>query len=187
MSGRDTGAEAARVPRLIEPVADLRRRLGTRHPVHRTMVAHGLALSSAQVPDGAEVALDGELESISDGIVLTATVSAPWTGECRRCLQPTSGELAAEVREIFESHPTEGDTWPLLHGDQIDLGPVMHEAVLLGLPLAPLCEDGCAGPAPDTFPAVVAGVAVADDDVDGVAEPAKDPRWAALDDLDLGS
>ena len=186
MSRRDTGAEAPRVPRLIEPVADLRRRPGTRHPVHRTMVAGGLALSSAAVPDGAEVRLDGELESISDGVVLTGTVVAPWTGDCRRCLQPTSGELAAEIREIFESHPTEGDTWPL-HGDQIDLGPVVHEAVLLGLPLAPLCEDGCAGPAPDTFPAVVAGDEV--DDHDGVvdAEAPKDPRWAALDDLDLGS
>jgi len=118
MTRRDTGAEARRVPRLIEQVADLRRRLGTRHPVHRTMVAHDVALSSAAVPDGAEVVLDGELESISEGVVLTGTVTAPWSGECRRCLRSTSGVLEADVREIFETRPTEGDTWPL-HADQI--------------------------------------------------------------------
>lgn len=184
MTARDTGAEAPRVPRLIEPVSDLRRRLGTRHPVHRTMAAHGLALSTAEVPDGAEVVLDGELESISEGIVLTATVTAPWTGECRRCLRRTSGELVADVREVFEAHPTEGDTWPL-QGDQVDLGPVMHEAVLLGLPLAPLCADGCAGPAPDVFPTVVDGDE-GDDAGGGEDEGIRDPRWAALDDLDLG-
>jgi|KBSSwiStaDraftv2_1062776.scaffolds.fasta_scaffold181752_3 uncharacterized protein len=184
MTRRDTGAEARRVPRLIEPVADLRRRLGTRHPVHRTMVAHDVALSSAAVPDGAEVVLDGELESISEGVVLTGTVTAPWSGECRRCLRSTSGVLEADVREIFETRPTEGDTWPL-HADQIDLGPVIHEAVLLGLPLAPLCGDDCAGPAPETFPAVVAGESV--EDADEEVEQKKDPRWAALDDLDLGS
>ena len=148
------------------------------------MVAHELALSSASVPDGAEVVLDGELESISEGIVLTGTVTAPWTGECRRCLRSTSGVLEADVREIFETHPTEGDTWPL-RADQIDLGPVIHEAVLLDLPLAPLCGDDCAGPAPDAFPAVVAGASVEDEDEP--VEPTKDPRWAALDDLDLGS
>ena len=76
---------------------------------------------------------------------------------------------------------SEGDTWPL-ENDQIDLGPLLHDTALLTLPLAPLCRDDCEGPAPEVFPTGPAGrdqgAAVED-------EPAKDPRWAALDDLDL--
>ena len=63
--------------------------------------------------------------------------------------------------------------------DDIDLEPLIREAVLLDLPVAPLCGDDCRGPAPDTYPAEPA----ADPDPD--AEPPRDPRWAALDDLDL--
>jgi uncharacterized protein len=49
--------------------------------------------------------------------------------------------------------------------------------VLLHLPLAPLCREDCRGPAPDAFPAVVAGE-LDDEPADG---PRGDPRWAALD------
>ena len=65
----------------------------------------------------------------------------------------------------------------------------MREAVLLALPLAPLCGEDCLGPAPDRFPAVVedgeAGRARRRAR-DGALETASTmPRWAALDELDL--
>jgi uncharacterized metal-binding protein YceD (DUF177 family) len=86
-----------------------------------------------------------------------------------------------EIREVYETKPTDGETWPLVH-DHVDLGPLLHDVALLALPLAPLCAEGCLGPDPDRFPAraAVEGDADADDD----ARP-KDPRWAALDDLEL--
>ena len=84
----------------------------------------------------------------------TVAPSAPWTGECRRCLGDAHGIARAEVREIFEARPTEGETYPLT-GDHIDLEPLVRDAVLLSLPLAPLCSEGCLGPAPETL-AVVA-------------------------------
>jgi uncharacterized protein len=95
------------------------------------------------------------------------------------------GSSTAEVREIFERHPTEGETYPL--GDElVDLEPMVRDAALLVLPLAPLCKDDCLGPAPDAFPARVEpeGGDEADetDEADG-EEPPTDPRWAALDQL----
>ena len=46
---------------------------------------------------------------------------------------------------MFEADPTdEGETYPL-DGDQIDLEPMVRDAVLLELPLGPLCGDDCAG------------------------------------------
>lgn len=167
-------------PRLIVPVTEVRRHLGSRLAIRRELVADHLALSDARVPDGAEVSFTGEVESIPEGVVLTGVVSAPWTGTCRRCLREVEGVATVDIREIYEVKPVDGETWPLEH-DQIDLGPLLHDTALLALPLAPLCADDCQGPAPDLFPARVEP----DEAVDSEAPPPKDPRWAALEDLDL--
>jgi uncharacterized protein len=153
-------------------VAELRRRLGTRRAVERVVPLDGLAISTASVPDPPEVTVRVELESIAKGIVAEGTVGAAWEGECRRCLRPVSGEVETDVREIFEVDHTEGETYPLAE-DTVDLEPMVRDAVLLALPLAPLCGPDCAGPAPEVFPT---GPAV---------EPDRppDPRWAALDEL----
>jgi len=163
-------------PRQLISVTEIRRRLGSRAPVNTAIEAAGLALSDSEVPDGAPVVITGEVESISDGVVLTGVVGVDWRGQCRRCLGPVTGRAEVEVREIWELNPTEGETWPLDH-DHIDVGPLLHDTALLALPLAPLCGPDCAGPAPESYPATVAKP---DDDA-----PPRDPRWAALDDLEL--
>lgn len=166
-------------PRLLVPVTEVRRHLGTRAPVERSLPAHGLALSDVAVPDGADIGFVGTIESISEGIVLTGDVTVPWVGACRRCLRAVEGVAVADVREVYETHPTDGETWPLVE-DQIDLGPLLHDTALLALPLAPLCAEDCPGPAPEAFPT---GPASEDGDEGDDEEPPRDPRWAALDDL----
>ncbi len=164
---------------LIEHVNELRRRPGSRRALHRTMIANGLHISTAGVPEGAAVSVDGVLESIPGGIVLDGAAVVPWTGECRRCLTDIEGVIRTAVREVFEIRPTEGETWPL-HGDDLDLAPMLRDTVLLVLPLAPLCSPDCRGPAPESFPAgptTIASASEPDDDAD------RDPRWAALDQL----
>jgi uncharacterized protein len=157
-------------------VADLLAHPGTRRAIHRAVVLGDLATSAASVPPEAEIRVDLVLEAIGGG-ALTATgeVSAPWTGTCRRCLGPVSGDASVEVREIFEPRPVEGETYPLA-GEQVDLEPMIRDAVLLALPLAPLCADDCRGPAPEAFPTGTD---------DGEAEAPVDPRWAALSELEF--
>lgn len=156
-------------------VAELRRRPGTRRRVEASAVLAGLGISTAAVPPDAPVEVDVVLESISDGIVAEGTVTAPWTGECRRCLEPVQGRLEAHVREIFERAPTEGETYRLGE-DEVDLEPMVRDAVLLALPLAPLCRPDCAGPAPDAFP-------TGPEAQEAAAARRRDERWAALDGL----
>jgi uncharacterized protein len=165
-------------PSIPISVTEIRRRPGSRLPVSAHLEAVGMALSDVAVPDGSEIRFDGELESIHEGVVLTGSAAVPWAGSCRRCLGEVSGVARIDVREVYETHPTEGETWPLEH-DHVDLGPLLHDIALLALPLAPLCSPDCQGPAPDAFPATVASDPPPDE------EPPKDPRWAALDDLDL--
>jgi uncharacterized protein len=167
------------VPRPRSPfvvgVTDELRHHGAQRPVRVAAPLAGLGISSARVPAGADVVVDIALESTVDGrITATGTVTAPWEGECRRCLGPVTGLVEAALLEVFEREPVDGDTYLLDH-DVIDLEPLARDGVLLALPLAPLCADDCAGPAPDAHP-----VALGDD-----AEADLDPRWAALRDLRL--
>jgi uncharacterized protein len=82
------------------------------------------------------------------------------------------GELALDVQEVFERDPDPDAETYRLDGDRIDLEPMLRDALLLALPLAPLCDEACPGPDPEAHP-----VGTGDD------EPAADPRWSALDSL----
>jgi len=155
---------------------ELRRRPGTQRDVRVATPLPGLAITSAKVPDEADLVVDATLESIDGAITVSGTVQVPWTAECRRCLDDVGGVLTVELSEVFEVRPIDGETYPI-DGDEVDLEPVVRDAALLHLPLAPLCRPDCPGPAPDMFPTLVEG--------GQEPEPARDPRWAALDELRL--
>jgi uncharacterized protein len=163
-------------------VAELRRRPGNRSEVRRTVPLGDLAVSSARVAPDAEGVVDVTLEALSDGVTARGTVDVDWEGECRRCLELTSGRISAPIDEVFKDDPDEGETLPV-RGDAIDLEPVVHDAVILALPLAPLCDADCAGPVPEEFPVTPGHEAgVADQD-----ERAVDPRWSGLEALRFDS
>jgi uncharacterized protein len=169
--------KAAPAAPLVIGVIELLRRLGTRRDVDAHAELDGLALSTSRVPEGEEVHVKVTLEAIAQSsLTATGTVTAAWEGECRRCLAPVRGTLTAKVKDVFETSPVEGETYALL-GDHVDLEPMVRDVVLLHLPLAPLCSDGCAGPVPDVLPVVVA------DDEEGTPDSPVDPRWSALEGL----
>ncbi len=159
--------------RVLVPVAELRRRPGNRSQVDLEVPAGGLSTSSASTPEGVEAQVHLHLESQSDGVTVTGTVVVPWEGWCRRCLGACGGDLEAEFAEVFSTHPDGVDLLPF-DGDAVDLTDAVHEAIVLGLPLAPLCRQDCPGPEPGAFPVSVES---------GDASDRRDPRWAALDEL----
>lgn len=156
--------------------SELFRQRGSRHPLTLAGPLPGLALSATRLT-GDDVVADVVLEAQGETVTVSGTVTGWWQGECRRCLEPTGGEVSVEVSEIFEPEPVEGETYPLGR-DDLDLEPALRDALALALPIAPLCDEACAGPDPEAHPVTVA----ADDDKAGDAEPAPaDPRWGALD------
>jgi uncharacterized protein len=158
------------------PVADLLRRPGTQRTVEAEAVLPDLALSSAAVPPGEPVRVSVVLEATGSAVTATGGVRARYVAECRRCLREVRGEAVADVREVFEHRPAEGETYRL-EGEELDLEPMVRDAVLLALPIAPLCDEACGGPDPDAYPVAVEG--------EVEAEPRPDPRWAALESLHL--
>lgn len=161
-------------------VMELRRRPGTQREIHSATPLPGLAITSAHVPEGADVVVDGTLEAVEGGVTIVGNVTVPWEAECRRCLDPVDGVLELTLSEVFEPNPTDGETYPI-EGDDVDLEPVVRDAVLLHLPLAPLCRPDCPGPAPEAFPTIVAGDD--EDDEQAPQEHPVDPRWAGLEQL----
>ena len=102
------------------------------------------------VPLGADLDLDLRLESVMDGVLVSGFVTAPVSGECGRCLSDVSDTLRVKVQELYvypeaaTEHDEEDDV-SRLHGDFLDLTPVLRDAVVLALPLNPLCQEDCQG------------------------------------------
>ncbi len=180
-SATDETREARAPRRSARPftvqVAALRKESGvTRHEVRRGSI-EDLEAVGVSVPDSATVSCDMTLSSYPGGIMVTGTVSAPWVGECRRCGGPAAGMVVAEVRERYApagGTDVDDEAYPLA-GDELDLEPLARDAVLLELPLAPLCRPDCLGLCPQC--GTNWNVAPC------TCRPAGDPRWAALDAL----
>jgi uncharacterized protein len=162
---------------LRQNVADLLHRPGSRRGIHLEEPVPGLVSTGAGVADDEPVVVDLLLERVPEGIVVRGTARARWTAACSRCLRPVGGEVAPELRELFEPEPLDGETYPLEH-EHIDLALPVRDAVLLELPLAPLCREECAGLCP------VCG-ADRNDDPCACEQDTTDPRWAALSQLEL--
>ncbi len=112
------------------------------------------------------------LESVLGGVSVTGLVSAPWAGACRRCLAPASGVLRVPVRELYTEDGDGEETYRLVN-DEVDLEPLVHDAVLLELPQAPVCTPDCQGLCP------YCGANRNEEHCS--CEAPGDPRWSALD------
>ncbi len=165
-------------------VARLRRSSGRQaHEVRRGEVAlagpldeAGIDPGRSVVPAGAEAEADVTLVPFVGGIDVDGTVTAPWVGICRRCAEPVSGELSIHVHERYADAPlarsSDEELYPIVD-DDLDLGPLVRDAVVLELPMAPLCRPDCAGLCPRC------GANLNEGDCGCVAP--RDPRWANLD------
>ena len=177
----------SRTPREARPrspfVFDLRelgRQPGALREYRRVVAAtEGFGLDVIGVPAGADLDLDLRLESVTEGVLVTGTVSAPLTGQCARCLDPIADQLSVEVCELFAyaasatDQTTEHDEVYRVEGDLLDVEPVVRDVVVLALPWTPLCRPDCAGLCPDCGQRL-------DELPPDHAHTSVDPRWAAL-------
>lgn len=145
------------------------------------------------VPPGSPVELDLRLESVLEGVLVTGTAHATAEGECVRCLEPLALTLDADFQEMF-SYPEVDDRGRVIKRSEeaadseededmlfvedglVDLEPVLRDAVVLALPMQPVCREDCPGLCPDC------GARLADDP-DHHHREAVDIRWAALQEL----
>lgn len=163
-------------PELRVGVHELLAHPGSRQTIRADLDVGGLSVSTARIPDGTTIRVEVLLDSVQDGVVLSTHLEVPWTGDCRRCLESTSGLVGVDVDEIYRVQPLD-DMLPI-EDESIDVGAAVADAAVLCLPIAPLCSPDCPGPSPEKFP-----VHHADEESDR----AIDPRWGALDALRFDS
>ena len=162
---------------------ELGRRPGAMKSYTRTIPAppasEQLGLETIGVPEGSPVELEIRLESVTEGIYVSGTAHAALAGECARCLDPLTDEITVEVAELFAypdsvtDETTDADELPRVADDQVDVEQIVRDALVLDLPLSPLCRPDCAGLC------VECGEKWADLAPDHGHETL-DPRWAAL-------
>lgn len=124
------------------------------------------------VREGSEVSVDVRLESVHEGILVTAEVDATAEGECGRCLTDIALPVEVEFQELFAYHSGEAFEYEV-QDDHVDLEPLIRDAVVLALPFQPVCRPDCPGLDPET------GLRLADHP-ELVTPEQTDPRWAAL-------
>ncbi|MEU0739454.1 YceD family protein [Streptomyces sp. NPDC006134] len=177
---------------LVFDTHELGRRPGALQRLTRTVDApRDLGIQGViGVPEGAPVELELRLESVMEGVLVTGTARATAEGECVRCLEPVELELEADFQEMF-SYPDADDRGrPVAEpGDDaeddedrlfvedglIDLETVLRDAVVLALPMQPVCREDCPGLCAEC------GARLADDP--DHHHDAVDIRWAALQGL----
>ncbi|MFM1965810.1 MAG: hypothetical protein RL134_1535 [Actinomycetota bacterium] len=145
----------------------------------------GWGAGLARVPEGSDLDLDLRLESVVEGVLVSGSVRARVDAECARCLEPVTWDEFTDVQELFvyppqdarghrvaEEGDDEEDAPPVIEDDLIDLEATVRDAVVLGLPIAPLCRDDCPGLCAEC------GALLALEP--GHRHDVNDPRWAAL-------
>ncbi len=137
---------------LVLDTRELGRRPGSMREVRLPVPApDDLGVELIRVPAGSDIDLDLRLESVMEGVLVSGTATVALTGECGRCLEPVQDTLAVRLQELYAypestTEETAGDDeTAVMEGDLLDLEPALRDAVVLSLPLTPLCRADCAG------------------------------------------
>ncbi|HSS32405.1 MAG TPA: YceD family protein [Solirubrobacterales bacterium] len=122
-----------------------------------------------------------EVSRPSGGFAFHLTFGVHVEGPCMRCLEPAAIDLEVEAREIDQAATEDPELRsPYVSDDELDLSRWAHDATSLAVPTQILCRPDCAGLCS------VCGEPLNDaDPADHEHGEAKDPRWAALDNLKL--
>ncbi len=209
----NTRTNAHRGP-LVFDMRSLSRQAGSAKTQTRIVPApEDLRLELAGVPAGADVDLIARFEAVTEGVLVTASATAPLAGECARCLAPVDSTVTVGFTELYlypesrrspdthgkrnthdkhDTHDThdrrdkhdqndpndeQDDDERYLDGDLLDLEPAFRDAVVLALPMSPLCRDDCPGLCAQC------GVPLAEAGPDHGHTGELDPRWAGLKQL----
>lgn len=125
-----------------------------------------------------------EVSRTNRGVYVSGDVQTILATDCSRCLAPTTVALAIPIREealpvvdlatgVAQDPALEPDVMRMTGHHELDLEPLLREAISLAAPIAPLCRPDCPGLCPQCGARLADGHQEHDtDDID--------PRLAAL-------
>jgi len=110
--------------------------------------AIGTAMLAIRKGEGIEI--EFKAEAVSDGVLISGNVKSSAKGECGRCLDEINWKVDEEFRELFlyESRKVddeEEDELFAMDGDIAEIETAIRDAVVLTMPINPLCKEDCKG------------------------------------------
>jgi uncharacterized protein len=183
-------------------IADTSRRPGRSQEIDSTFPApSGIGDDFYGIHEGSDIHMTGHLDSIEDGLILSARATAHVTGQCARCLKDISGPITISLTVFFPYHLSEAedadrtgrgkdarekeiiadeeagqDMYPLAEGGTYaDVEALLRDSFVDALPTTPLCKPDCKGLCP------LDGVNLNDHPEHHHEQ--HDIRWAALEGL----
>ena len=160
---------------------ELPRRAGEMKEYHLKIdLPEPLGIDVISVPKGV-LDIDLRIESVAEGVLATGEFETFAEGDCIRCLDPIKIKLSKNFQELYaykaDSELDENEEEQLLmDGDYIDLEAPIRDAIVLSLPINPVCDEECEGLCP--------GCGVKWSELpQGHAHEAIDARWSSLNGL----
>jgi uncharacterized protein len=163
------------VSKLSVEVSELLRHPGATKRLTVTEEIPGLGLEMGRVRT--ELAFELVLESLVDGVLVTGDVRGVFELSCSRCLTQIERPFDVELDELLAYEGQAGNEEGYrIQGDHALLEPIVRDAVMLAMPLNPLCREDCKGLCP---------VCGADRNVTDCGHRAErsDLRWEPLSEL----
>ena len=142
-------------------------------------------LEMIAIQPGQPIDLDVTATSVDEGVLIRGRVTSVALGECARCLSPVRMEIDQGFDELYEyeskaaslsDEDVETDQILMVQEESVDLAIPVRDAVILALPVNPLCEEDCLGLCS------ICGVAWRDLESTH-AHQERDARWQALEGL----
>jgi uncharacterized protein len=183
---------------------DLPRRPGEMREYELTIDIHeALGFEVLSIAEDEPIDIDLRIESVAEGILASATVRTEASGECGRCLDAVYYDVDETFQELYEyvedprqarkknkpgkKRPSkveeddfDEDLVRQMDGELIDLDGPIRDAIILNLPINPLCTPDCPGLCPDC------GMKWIELPEDHEHAPA-DIRWAGLENWSGGN
>ena len=150
---------------------------------------HDVAVAALSIADGVELVdpVKGEVRLTNTGrsVLVQGRVQTAIAEQCSRCLRPAKALVRAEFEEdalpsvdLESGSPLEGEDVPealrVSEHHELDLEPVLRDAISLAEPIAPLCRPDCPGLCE------TCGVDLAEHQGHEHSDDEIDPRLAAL-------
>jgi uncharacterized protein len=146
---------------------DLPHRPGERKEYSLTLKAvEPIGIDCLRIPANTPIEVELAIESVSEGVLASGSITASATGECIRCLSGIDWPISERFTELFRYESTDkkvargaqnidsdlddledesADEVFMMDGDEIDLELPIRDAVILNMPINPLCNPDCLG------------------------------------------
>lgn len=164
------------LPRRSGEYRDYRMDISLERPFGLEMIA---------IPARSPISISVTATSVDEGILVRGRVAARAVGECARCLAEVEMNIDQGFDELYEyeskaaaltEEDVETDQILMVIEERVDLAIPVRDAVILALPVNPLCEENCEGLCS------ICGIPWRDLPADHGHEE-RDPRWKALEGL----